>query len=337
MLEILKKLCQLPGVSGAEDAVRDYISGIASEYADEIRTDALGNLLVFKKGKKQPDRPLMLAAHMDEVGIMIKSITDEGYLKFAFVGGIDKRVVIGKKLLIGTELIPAVVGVKPIHLVKSEEKGIIPKLEELYLDIGAKDREDAEKLVQIGDYGIFDDDVSELGDGLIKAKALDDRIGCYVLLELLKRDLPVDAWFAFTVQEEVGTRGAFTAAYSVNPAIALIVEGTTAADFPKVDESRRVCSVGKGVVIPFMDRGAIYDRELFEKLRNLSDEKGIPWQLKQAVSGGTDATAIQRTKTGVRVCAVAAAVRNIHSPSGIACIKDIKALYNLAFCFMESM
>ena len=252
MLELLKELCRLNGVSGAEDPVRNFIQTQAQPYADSLRSDALGNLIVFKRGKKSTGNKLLLTAHMDEVGVIVTRITEEGFLKFDFVGGVDRRVAIGKPVVLGENEIPGLIGLKAIHLVSSEEEKKVPKTDALYIDIGAKDREEAEKLVPPGTYGSFVGPPQEFGQGFLKAKAIDDRIGCAIMLELLKEDLPLDVTFAFTAQEEVGTRGAFGTAFSVSPEVALVLETTTAADLPGVEGARRVCAPGKGPVIPYM-------------------------------------------------------------------------------------
>lgn len=337
MLKTLRELCALPGASGREDKVREYIIEKAAPFADEIRTDAMGNVLVFKKGKTQPTQSVMIAAHMDEVGVIINEITEDGYLKFDFVGGIDRRVIIGKKVFVGDNAIPGVMGIKAFHLVDKAEGDRIPKVKEMYIDIGAADRAEAESKVNIGDVGCFDPSVVEFGDGYLKAKAIDDRIGCAVMLELIASELPVDTWFAFTVQEEVGCRGAFGAAFALKPEIALVIEGTTAADLPSQHGAAKVCIPGNGPVVPFMDGGAIYDRKLFERLRDLAVANDIPWQTKTYISGGTDAQAIQRSRAGVRVAAISAALRYIHSPSSVGCIKDFDNMLRLAKLFLEDL
>ena len=337
MLNILKELCRLNGVSGNEDEVRRYIEEKAAPYADSVRTDAMGNLIAFKKGKRPAGDRLMLAAHMDEVGVIVTRITDEGFLKFAFVGGVDRRVAIGKPVVIGHNKIPGVIGLKAVHLVSREERKKVPKTESLYIDIGAKDRQSAEKLVELGDYGAFVCQPEEFGEGLFKARAIDDRVGCAIMLKLLEEDLPLDVTFAFTAQEEVGTRGAFGAAFSVTPEIALVLETTTAADLPGVEAHRRVCYPGRGPVISYMDGGTIYDRELFETLRRLSEENGIPWQTKEYIAGGNDARTIQRSKAGVRVAALSAATRYLHAPAGVGSIADFENMLKLTRLFLEEM
>lgn len=335
MLNLLKQLCALSGVSSWEDEVRDFIRTQAQPWADSIRTDPIGNLIVFKKGAKSTGNQLLLSAHMDEVGLMVKRIEEDGSLRFDTVGGIDRRVLLGKRVFVGADRIPAVVGSKPIHLTSREERKQLPKLDQLYLDIGAKDRAEAEQLVSLGDVAAFAPEWVEFGDGMLKAKAIDDRVGCAILLELLKEDLPLDVTFAFTAQEEVGTRGAFGAAFSVTPEIALVLETTTAADLPEIEGARRVCAPGKGPVISYMDGGTIYDRELFETLRRLAEEGSIPWQTKEYIAGGNDARTIQRSKAGVRVAALSAAVRYLHAPASVGSIGDFGQMLTLTRAFLE--
>ncbi|GAA6393971.1 M42 family metallopeptidase [Clostridiales bacterium] len=334
MLELLKELCRLNGVSGAEDPVRNFIQTQAQPYADSLRSDALGNLIVFKRGKKSTGNKLLLAAHMDEVGVIVTRITEEGFLKFDFVGGVDRRVAIGKPVVLGENEIPGLIGLKAIHLVSREEEEKVPKTDALYIDIGAKDREEAEKLVPPGTYGSFVGPPQEFGQGFLKAKAIDDRIGCAIMLELLKEDLPLDVTFAFTAQEEVGTRGAFGTAFSVSPEVALVLETTTAADLPGVGGARRVCAPGKGPVISYMDGATIYDRDLFENLRRLAEEHGIPWQTKEYIAGGNDARTIQRSRSGVRVAALSAAVRYLHAPATVGSLADFENMWKLTRLFL---
>ncbi len=335
--DTIRELCLLDGVSSFEEDVRAYIKAVAAPYADEMRVDPLGNLIVFKKGKKSTGSKLLLAAHMDEVGLIIRSITDEGYLKFSCVGGIDRRVLIGKIVRVGKSRIPGVIGLKAYHLVSEEEEKKVPKVEDLYLDIGTRSKEEAEKLVEIGDFAAFDSDWTEFGSGFVKAKALDDRAGCAVMLELLKEDLPMDCTFAFTVQEEVGCRGAFGAAFSVNPEIALVLETTTAADLACTPAHKQVCTLGKGPVVPFMDGGSVADRGLFELMRDLAEENQIPWQTKHYIAGGNDASVIQRSREGARTIVVSAAVRYLHAPASVAHLGDFDHILNLARLFIGAI
>jgi endoglucanase len=337
MLDTIKALCALSGISGDEGPVRDYIRARVAPFADDVNTDAMGNLIVFKKGRKTPVKSVMLCAHMDEVGVIVTGITDDGYLKFDSVGGIDRRVLIGKTVTVGKNSVFGVIGNMAYHLVKKDERERIPALNDMYIDIGAKNREEALKCVSLGDTGAFDSAFTEFGNGFIGTKALDDRAGCAVMIKLIESELPVDCTFAFTVQEEVGTRGAVIASFRVKPDMALIVENTTAADLPSVPSSKKVCAVGKGAVIPFMDNATIYDRELYAMLTSLADQNTIMWQTKTYISGGTDAGAVQRSRAGVMTAGVAAPVRNLHSPVNVACLRDIEAVYRLAEAFLAEI
>ncbi|MCL2081283.1 MAG: M20/M25/M40 family metallo-hydrolase [Oscillospiraceae bacterium] len=324
MIELLKDLCALPGVTGQEDAVRDYIKNIAEGLADEVSVDRLGNVLAYRAGHEDGAGTVMLCAHMDEVGLLIRAVTDDGFLKFVCAGGIDRRVLIGQRVFIGNEKIPGIIGLKAKHLSNAEEQKKLPKLEDMYIDAGFADREEAEKAVELGDFAAFDHRQVEFGDGMLKAKALDDRVGCTALLKLMEKRYARNVWYVFSVQEEAGLRGAYAAAYKLagdsrKPDMALAVEGTTAADMPGLPGHRQVCRPGGGVVIPFMDGGTVYDREIGQTLKGIAEKLGYKWQTKEYVSGGTDAAAIQRTREGIRVAGIALAVRYIHTP--ISCVK----------------
>lgn len=338
MLETVKNLCALSGVSGWEDEVRDYILDKAMAYADEIETDAIGNLLVFKKGAKTPKEPVMICAHMDEVGVIITGYGEDGYLRFDFVGGVDRRVVLGKRVYVGPDHIPGVIGLKAIHLTPKEEREtVVPKLENLFIDIGAESEEEAKSKVKLGWRGTFDAGITEFGDGFIKAKALDDRVGCAAMLKLLEQDLPMDTWFSFNVQEEVGCRGGGTSADRIKPAFAIVIEGTTAADVGGVEHGKEVCYLGRGVVIPFMDGGTIYDHNVWRFVTDIAEKNGIPWQTKERIAGGTDASAIQRRGIGSKVITMSAPLRSIHSPASVGKISDIEPMPVLCMKVLEAL
>lgn len=330
MLDTLKTLCCLSGVSGNEDEVRDYILERAMPFADAISTDAMGNLLVYKKGAVQREKTPMLCAHMDEVGLIVTYITEDGYLRFDIIGGIDRRVLIGKKVYVGANRVSGVIGIRAYHLVDKEEEQKVPKLETLYIDIGADSKEAAKQLVKLGDTAVFDDNVLEFGEGLLKAKALDSRIGCAVLLRLLETELPCDTWFAFTVQEHVGLRGAEVAARQLMPASALVFDGVVAADLPGISETNRICVLGKGPVLPFMDKGTIYTPELVGKVTDLAERNGVVWQGKSKVTGRTEAAAIQKSGIGVRTALIGCPVRYMHTPTSVGNCSDFETIFELA-------
>lgn len=339
MLRLLKELTAADGVSGYETPIRKLLAEKCRLYADEMSVDAMGNLIVFKKGKKHNAPKLMIAAHMDEVGFVITKIEDSGVLRFQEAGGINPRVALGRRVLIGPDHVPGVTGLKAYHLVSKEEEKVTPSIDKMYIDIGAHSKEEAEKLVKLGEYAVFDSDFVRFGEGKrrIKAKAIDDRIGCAQMIKLMQKDLPMDVTFVFTVQEEVGLRGAKTAAFNLQPDVALILEGTTSADMPGVDDAKKVTRVGGGCVIGCVDTGTIYDRRLFETLRDLADEAGIPWQIKNYIAGGTDAAVIQRSRAGVRVANISTPVRMLHAASTVADKNDMEHGLKLAELFIEAL
>lgn len=336
MTELLKTLCSLNGVTGCEDEVRGYIFERVLAFADEVKTDPIGNIMAFKKGKMRAANRLMVCAHMDEVGLIIKSVTDEGYLKFETVGGIDRRLLPGKTVAVGRDCLPGVIGIKAVHLTTSEERKGPPKPKDMYIDIGAKNKETAEKLVSPGDYAAFMSDIVVTADSL-RAKAIDDRVGCAVMLGMLESQLSYDMWFAFTSQEEVGLRGADSAAFAVMPDIALILETTTAADLPLVKGASAVSRLDSGVVLSYMDSGTIYDRALFEHIRGIADENNIKWQVKSMIAGGTDAGRIHISRSGVRCAGLAVPVRYLHSAGSLASLSDIESLERLAYLAIQTL
>lgn len=318
---MLKDLCLLNGTSGDEKPVREYIINEIKDFC-EYEIDSLGSIIAYKKGKKASDKKVMLCAHMDEVGFIITDIDENGMLSFAPVGGIDPRVAYDRVIEING--IKGVIGLPPVHLISDEEKKKAPEFKQLRIDIGAKSREDAEKFVSLGDYAYFSSDYYEFGDGFVKSKALDDRIGCMLLIELIKSDLEYDAYFCFNVQEEVGLRGSTCTSYQVQSDISVILESTTAADLCGVTGSERVCVLGDGPVISFMDGRTVYDSELYKLARNTADENNIKSQTKTAIAGGNDAGAIQTSGKGSRVLAISLPCRYIHSGSSVVKKSDIE-------------
>ena len=273
---------------------------------------------------------------MDEVGFIITGITDEGYLRFAAVGGIDPAVVIARRVRLENGII-GVVSAKPVHLMDADERKKMPKLSDFLIDIGARDKTEAEKYVRPGDTAVFDSGYFPFGSGLIRAKAIDDRAGCAILLELLKEEPAYDLTFTFTVQEEVGLRGAKTAAFGVAPAAAIVLESTTAADLAGVPEQERVCRVGGGPAVSFMDRATLYDAAYYRAALALGAEKNIPCQPKSAVAGGNNAGAIHQSGGGIRTLSLSIPCRYLHSPYCVAAEADIKATYALASAAAEAI
>ncbi|MBQ1554636.1 MAG: M42 family metallopeptidase [Clostridia bacterium] len=333
--ETLARLSDLYGISGREDAVRDFILKEIEPYCETVEVSSTGCIIAYKKGRVPAAHKLMLCAHMDEVGMIVTDINENGLLKFATVGGIDRRVLCGTAVLVGDDKLPGVIGAKPIHLLEGDERDKAPEVKDLYIDVGALSKEEAMEKVLPGDDVVFDTKFGEFGDGLLKGKALDDRAGCAVLMELLKRDLPCDLWFVFSTMEEVGLRGAKGAAFSVAPDMAIVVESTTAADIPNVDDCAQVCQVGKGAVMSFMDRTTIYDRGMLKMAQRVAQERGIAWQFKRGVTGGNDAGTIHNSRGGVRTAAVSLPCRYLHSPCGVIAESDLNAVCELVWGLAE--
>lgn len=331
---MLKELCLLNGASGNENAVRDFVISKIKDYC-EYSIDPLGSVIAFKKGKKTPDKKIMLCAHLDEVGFIINYITDDGYLKFSTVGGIEPSAIIGRRISVNG--LKGVIGSKAVHLLKDSEKKEMPSVSDLFIDIGAKSREEALKYVSLGDYAYFESDYCEFGNGYLKAKALDDRIGCMLLIELIKSDLEYDAYFCFNVQEEVGLRGSACTAYSVKPDTALILEATTAADLDGVTGQDKCCVLGSGPVVSFMDGRTIYDKKLYDSAFKTAEDNNIKIQTKTKIAGGNDAGAVQSAAGGCRVIAVSLPCRYIHSASSVVKISDIEETRKFLKVFINKL
>lgn len=324
---VLKELSEAFGVSGCEDEVREIIIEAIKDHVDEYRVDSIGNLIALKRGTGESELKVMVAAHMDEVGLMITHFEENGSLRFRPVGGIDDRILLSKVVLIGQDRLPGVIGVKPVHLLEGEERRRVVKVDKMAIDIGAKNEEEAEKAVKIGDYAIFATDFRQLTeDGLrtVKGKAFDDRAGCAVLIKVLKERYPFDLYPVFTVQEEVGLRGARVAAYAVEPDVAFALEGTICDDMPKKKDVSPTTKLGDGPAITIMDRSFVADRGLVKLLVETADELSIPYQFKQPGLGGTDAGAIHLAKEGIPSATVSVPCRYIHSPICLLSLEDFE-------------
>lgn len=330
---LLKELTNLPGVSGNEGKVREFIISQISSYCDEIKIDSIGNIIALKRGIG--DKKVMLAAHMDEVGFIISEITEKGFLKFKKVGGTDTRTILAKRLKIGESGVLGVIGMKAVHLQKKSERDSVPEVRDLFIDIGAKDKESAEKLVKPGDYAVFETEYEKLGEDTVKAKAIDDRAGCAVLIELIKRPQKYDTYFCFTTQEEVGLRGARLAAYRIKPDIALVVEATSCSDVHGFKDYERVTKMGAGAAITFMDRTTIVNDSFRKKLFEMAKEAKIPVQYKCSTSGGNDAGRIHLVEEGIKTAILSLPCRYLHSAASVASLADLEAIKNLAELFLE--
>ncbi len=324
----LKELTDLSGVSGCEYEVRNYIKSKLDEIGCEYYVDKLGNVIAHNKGRK--NKKIMVAAHMDEVGLIVSHIDSDGFIKFQAVGGIDQRVLNSKVVLVGENKVPGVIGSKAIHLMSSDERGTSLPIDKLYIDIGTYSKAETEKLVSIGDYITFKSDYVEFGDGLIKAKALDDRAGCSAILELLSMKLDADFYGVFTVMEEVGCRGAITAAYALEPDYALVLEGTICADMPEIKEHSKITQLGKGAALSIMDGSTIYNIDEVRNAVEIAEKYNVPYQYRASSSGGNDSGAIHKVKEGAVAVAVSIPCRYIHSAVSVASINDYNSVVSLA-------
>jgi len=310
-------------------------------YVDETREDRLGNLIAFKKGNK--DAPtVMLAAHMDEVGLMIKNIKKKGFLQFAKVGGIDDRVLLAQKVIVHTDKGPliGVVGSKPPHIQTEEEQKKVVDADRLFIDVGAKDKNEAEKMgVQVGDVVSFDTKFVQIGENVVLGKALDDRVGCAMMVETMRRLQKVDCnvYAVGTIQEEVGLRGATIAAFQVAPDVCIVLETTVAGDMPGVEEGKAPAKMGEGPVVTVADAGLIAHPKVLRLLIDSAKENKIPYQLETGIRGSTDAARISLSREGVPSGVISVATRYIHSPAAILNLDDAEKTVKLAVAAIEKV
>jgi endoglucanase len=326
---ILKQLSEAFGPSGNEKAVRAILREALDGHVDRMWVDALGNLHTEKQGAGPEPMRVLVTGHMDEVGLMVVGHDDGGGLKIRAIGGIDPRVLPGAGVLVGPDRVPGVIGLKPIHLLERGEGDKVTRIEQLAVDVGASGKDEAQKLAPVGTTVVFDTQFQELGP-TVKGKAFDDRAGCAVLVELLTGEpLPHTLHGVFTVQEEVGLRGARVAAYVSQPDCAFALEGTIADDFPKDKDTSPTTELGKGPAITVMDRSFTAHRGLLRLLTETADEQGIPYQFKQPGIGGTDAGVIHFAREGIPCATVAVPCRYIHSPVGLLNLQDFEHTVHL--------
>ncbi len=337
MNELLKNLTEAVGVSGAEKKVRLLIRDLIIDHVDEWRVDTMGNLIALKKGTGASDLRVMVDAHMDEVGLMITSIETNGTLKFEGVGGFDNRALLGKMVQIGPKKLAGVIGARPIHLLKANQRNNVVKIDAMRIDIGAKNKDAASGKVKLGDCAAFVTNYEEIGPTAI-GKAFDDRAGCAALIELLRAEpYPFDLYAAFTVQEEVGLRGAGAAAHGIKPDAAFILECTPAYDLPNENDVSPNVALGKGPSIYVMDRGTIQDPLLVSLITKTAVSHNIPFQIRQPGGGGTNTAAIQRTHGGVPAATIAVPGRYAHTPAMMINLDDYANVVKLAGAVLRSL
>ena len=340
MKKLLKKLADMPGISGYEGKIRNFVMNEMEKYVDEVRIDKLGNLIGIKNGGSPA---VMLAAHMDEIGLMVKDIDKDGFIKFIKIGGWFDQILLNSRVIIhGKKDVYGVIGSKPPHLMKSEDKKKAITYEDMFIDIGAKSKEDAEKNgIKIGNVISLDTSMKELINGRITGKALDDRIGIVMMLETLKRVKSKATIYAVgTVQEEVGLKGARTSAFGLFPDLAIVCEVAIAGDHPSIDEKDRHIKLDEGAVITVADasgRGLISHPSIIDWLENVAKENKIKYQLEVAEGGTTDAAAIHLTKTGIPSGVISVPLRYMHSGVEVASLEDIEISINLLTKAIENI
>jgi putative aminopeptidase FrvX len=337
---LLRRLSETGGVSGDEAAVRAIVQSELSGKAAEARIDALGNLLVRCRTRGKPARRVMLAAHLDEVGLILMQAGSDGLWKFETVGGVNERTLPGKPVWIGRNRVPGVIATKPVHLTEKDEREAPIKKDSLAIDVGAKDKESALALARPGDRAVFAVPFRS-ERGVLFGKALDNRLGVAALVELaLDPPRGIELWAAFTAQEEIGLRGAKVAAHALDPDLAIVVDATPAVETPMWDGSENVAynaRLGGGPAVYVADRGTLSDPRLVRLLTGAAERRGLPHQIRQPGGGATDAAAIHLARGGIRSISVSVPCRNLHGPMSIARYEDWRGLIALVRGALEDL
>lgn len=337
-MELLKQLCEAHGVPGREEAVRALVISELEKICDEIRTDALGNVIALKKGSGRGPK-VMLAAHMDEIGFLVSHVDEKtGFLRIDPVGGFDPRVLLAQRVLVHTESgdLVGIIGSKPPHILPEEERKKPLELKELFIDVGVP-ADEVKKRVNIGDFVTLQQDFTELGN-LVSCKALDDRVGVYVMIEAVKKAKKhvCDIYAVATTQEEVGVRGARVSSFTVAPDIGVALDVTVASDVPGVGEHEQVTKLGAGVAIKIKDSLSISHPKLVRTMREIAERRKIKYQMEILPRGGTDAGAVQMTREGVAAITLSIPTRYLHSVVEAAHKDDIEAAIDLLAAFLET-
>ncbi len=341
LIETLEKLSNACGVAGREEEVRSLMKKFLKPYVDEVVEDKLGNVIGIKKGDKNAPK-VMLAAHMDEIGLLVKTISKEGFLQFAKMGGIDDRLLLAQKVMVYTEKGPlhGIIGSKPPHIQKEEERKRVLSWDELFIDIGAESREEAEKMgVGIGDTVCFDVKFARIGKDIVIGKAFDNRVACAVMIEAMKglQKTKCTVYAVGTVQEEVGLRGAMTSAFGIDPDFGIALDVTVAGDTPGVKEVEAPVKMNKGPSLTIADSGLIVHPKVLRLLVDAAKEKKIPYQLEVGLPGSTDAARISLTRSGVPSGVISIPTRYIHSPTSMLSLKDAENAVKLTIAAVQKI
>ncbi|MGI9390427.1 MAG: M42 family metallopeptidase [Boseongicola sp.] len=340
-IDLLKCLCETPGVPGHEERVRDLIRDEVEKLFDEVREDAMGSLHCIKHGKGNTPQKIMLLCHMDEIGFLVSHISDKGYLYLQPVGGFDPRNLFSRRVMVctGNGDLKAVMnpGGRPVHIASAEDRKRIPQPHEFFVDTGLG--EGAKDAVKVGDYVVMDEPFLEMGDKVV-SKALDNRIACWLGIEAVrglgKTNPKSEIHVVFTTQEEVGLRGARTASFAVQPDIGIGIDVTLSCDTPGVPEQDRTTVQGKGFGLHIRDGSFIADKKLVEEFANLADKKKIPYQRTMLRSGGQDGAAAQQAASGARAIGVTVGTRYIHTVTEMIHKSDLEAARKMLVAYLKA-
>ncbi|MDH3710464.1 MAG: M42 family metallopeptidase [Cyclobacteriaceae bacterium] len=339
-IKLLKDICTAFGAPGFEHEIRNLVIKEVEPLVDELTVDNMGNIHTVKRAKKNPEgKKVMVAAHMDEIGFIVTHIDDHGFVRFHTLGGFDPKTLTAQRVVIhGKEDIMGVMGCKPIHVMTPEERNKMPKNKDYFIDCGMEaDR--VKELIQVGNPITREREFIEMGE-CVNCKSIDNRVSVFVLLETLKnlKSVPYDVYGIFTVQEEVGLRGAQVAAHQINPDFGFGLDTTIAYDLPGAQAHEQITSLGKGAAIKIMDASAISDYRMVDFLKKVADEHKIPWQPEILTAGGTDTAAVQKTgKNGAISGAISIPTRYLHQVIEMANKKDIQASIDLLTKALQSL
>ncbi len=331
-IELLSRICKAPGAPGYENKIRRLVQEEVASLADEVRVDNMGNLIALKKGQNNPDgKKVMVAAHMDEIGFIVTHIDEGGFVRFHTLGGFDPKTLTAQRVIIhGKKDIIGVMGSKPIHVMSQEERNKLPKTTDYFIDLGLP-KEEVEKYVRVGDPITRERDLIEIGD-CVNGKSIDNRISVFVLIEALRKlkNNPYDVYAVFTVQEEVGIRGANVAAHQIDPDFGLGLDTTIAFDVPGAPAHEKVTELGKGAAIKIMDASAICDPRMVDFLQTTAEKSTIKWQPEILTAGGTDTAGLQRMgRRGAITGAISIPTRHLHQVIEMAHKEDVAACIDL--------
>lgn len=338
-VNLLKDICEVAGAPGFENRVRSLVLKEIEGLVDEVSIDNMGNVVAIKKGKSP--KKVMAAAHMDEIGFVVTHITDEGFLKFHTLGGFDPKTLTAQRVIVhGKSDVIGVMGAKPIHVMSPEERNKAPKISDYFIDLGMK-KEEVEKIISVGDPVTRERGLIEMGD-CVNCKSLDNRVAVFILIEALKqlkgKEIPFDFYAVFTVQEEVGIRGAQVATLAINPDFGICIDTTIAFDTPGASDHEKITSLGEGTGIKIMDSRTICDQRMVRFMKQTADSNNIKWQPEILTGGGTDTMGLQQFSAGGSIAgAISIPTRHIHQVIEMCHKKDIENSIDLLVASVEGL